>query len=107
VIRKEDSEKKDLALGSFSLIIPWILISIFFGFGPPPENAAAWVATATEQQVRYSILVIAGVFIAFGSVVLREKLKNSGESFYSGLGYTAITIAIPLFIINMIFWGFF
>ena len=68
VIKNNDTERKQLTLGSFFLIIPWILISIFFGFGPPPETAAEWVATAAEQQVRYSILIIAGVFIAFGFV---------------------------------------
>jgi hypothetical protein len=107
VIRKNDIEKKHVALGSFFLVVPWILISIFFGFGPPPENAAEWVTTAAEQQVRYSILILAGVFIAFGFSVLTEKLKNNGEGFYSNLGYIAIVIAIPLFILNMIFWGFF
>jgi hypothetical protein len=107
VARKNDDERKQLALGSFFLIIPWMLISIFFGFGPPPENATEWVATATEQQVRYSILIFAGVFVAFGFATVREKLKNNGESFYSNLGFIAITIAIPLFILNMIFWGFF
>ena len=107
VIKNNDIEKKHLALGAFFLIIPWILVSIFFGFGPPPEKAAEWVATATVQQVRYSMLITSGVFIAFGIAVLKEKLKNSGENFYSFLGFTAIIIAIPLFIINMIFWGFF
>ncbi|MBZ5855504.1 hypothetical protein [Flavihumibacter profundi] len=107
VIRKNDLEKKHLAFGAFFLVIPWILVSIFFGFGPPPGNAKEWVATATEQQVRYSILVIAGVFIAFGFAVVRERLKNKGEFFYSLLGFLSIIIAIPLFIINMLFWGFF
>lgn len=107
VIRNNDTEKKHLAFGASFFIFPWILISIFSGFGPPPENATEWVATATEQQVRYSLLIIAGIFIAFGFAVLRENLKNNGESFYSSLGLIAINIAISLFIINMIFWGFF
>lgn len=107
VISKNDEEKKQLAFGGLLFIIPWILVSIFFGFGPPPEKAAEWVATATEQQIRYSLLITAGVFIALGFAVLREKLKNSEGDFYSNIGFTVIFIAIPLFIINMIFWGFF
>lgn len=106
-IKKGDMAKKRMATGAFFLIVPTMLVSIFFGFGPPPEKAADWVSTAAEQQVRYSILVIAGIFIAFGSSVLRERLKNDGENFYSNLGFTAVIIAIPLYIINMIFWGFF
>lgn len=107
VIRNNDVEKKHLALGGFFLIIPWILVSIFFGLGAPPDTPAGWVATATEQQLRYFILIVAGVFISFGFAVLREKLKNTSGNLYSLLGFIAIIIAIPLFIINMIFWGFF
>ncbi len=107
VFKNKNSEKKHQALGAFFLIIPWILVSILFGFGPPPEKMADWVSTASEQQVRYSILVGAGIFIAFGFSSLRQQLKDSGEFFYSNLGLSAIMIAIPLFIINMIFWGFY
>jgi len=107
VIRNHDVEKKHLAAGAFFLLVPWMLVSMFFGLGEPPGTPAGWVETATEQQVRYSFLLIAGVFIAFGFAVLREKLKNTEGSFYSLLGFTAIVIAIPLFIINMIWWGYY
>ena len=106
-IKNNTDETKHQAFGALFLIIPWILVSIFFGFGPPPEKMTDWVATANEQQVRYSILILAGIFIAFGFSSLRQQLKNSGEHFYSNLGLIAIIIAIPLFIINMIFWGFY
>ena len=105
VIKNNDAERKHFAAGAFSLIVPWIIISMFFGLGPPPATHAGWVETATEQQARYLMLVIAGLFIAFGFSVLREKLKDTKGGFYSLLGYTAIMIAIPLFIINMIYWG--
>lgn len=105
VINKK-SEKTHLAAGAFFLIVPWILVSMFFGLGPPPDTAQSWVATATEQQVRYSMLTVAGVFIALGFSLLKEKLKNEGETYYSLLGFIAIIIAIPLFILDMLFWGF-
>jgi hypothetical protein len=105
VIRNHDVEKKHLAIAAFFLIVPWILISMFFGLGPPPQTPAGWVATATEQEIRYIMLIIAGVFIALGFAALREKLKNTAGSFYSMLGFSAIMIAIPLFIVNMIFWS--
>lgn len=104
VIKSGDKIKTHAALGAFFLVVPWILVSIFAGFGPPPETATGWVETGTEQQVRYFILVIAGVFIAFGFSFLRHQIKNH-ENIYSQLGYVAIIVAIPLFIINMIFWG--
>lgn len=107
VISGKSTERKQLALAAFFLIIPWILISLFGGLGPPPETAAEWTATAKEQQVRYFMLVIAGVFIAFGFNGLRQSLKMKGENFYSLLSMTAILIAIPLFILNMLYWGFY
>ncbi|PSL46273.1 hypothetical protein CLV51_103250 [Chitinophaga niastensis] len=104
-IRSNDAEKKHLAAIAMFMIVPWIFISIFAGFGPPPDTAAGWAATAAIQQIRYAILILAGVLITFGFALLREKLKNTGENFYSLLGFTAIMIAIPLFIIDMTYWG--
>ena len=100
-----DIKKKQLAVAALLLIAPWIFISLFGGLGPPPPTAREYAASATEQQVRYCILVISGVFIALGFALLRQRLKESGENLYSVLGFTAIMIAIPLFLINMIFWG--
>ncbi len=107
VIRQNDEAKSKLATAAFFLIVPWILISMFAGLGPPPETATEWTASATEQQVRYFMLVISGVSIAFGFVCLIERIKSKGENFYSILALTAILIAIPLFVINMLYWGFF
>src|SRR5947209_6800175 len=105
VVRNQDAEKKQLAAGAFFLIVPYLFISMFFGLGPPPETVSKWVATATEQQIRFIMLIIAGVFIALGFAILREKLKITAGNFYSAIGFTAIMVAIPLFIFNMIFWS--
>lgn len=107
VIRRKITDENNLSVVAFFLIIPWILISLFSGLGPPPETAVEWTGTATEQQVRYFMLVICGVFIAFGFVGLRDRLKMRGEHFYSLLSVTAILTAVPLFIINMLYWGFY
>ncbi len=106
-IRSENKEAILTAKGAFLLIIPFILISMFAGLGPPPETAISWVETMPEQQVRYFMLVIAGIFVAFGLAILTEKLREEGENYYSKLGWIAISIAIPLFIINMLYWGFY
>jgi hypothetical protein len=103
----DKNSKKHLAVGAFFLIVPLILVSMFFGLGPPPTTAQGWVDTGMEQQVRYSMLVIAGISIVFGFALLRESLKNELENFYSLLSFVTIIIAIPLFIIDMLFWGFF
>jgi hypothetical protein len=106
-IQLKNKEQSQLAKTAFFLIVPWILISMFAGMGPPPETATEWTNTIIEQQIRYFLLVISGIFIAFGFAGLRESLKSKGEIFYSVLSLTAILIAIPLFIINMLYWGFY
>lgn len=103
---RDENKSKHIAVGAFCLIVPTILVSMFFGLGPPPETPAGWVATSTEQQVRYSMLVAAGIFIVYGFTLLKEHQKNDGENYYSLLGSIAINIAIPLFILDMLFWGF-
>lgn len=108
VIRTNDPDKKHIALCAVFFILPTLLTSMFFGLGAPPyESPKAWVASATEQLVRYYFLLAAGVFIAFGFAVLREKLKRTAGNFYALLGFAAIQIAIPIFLINMSFWGFY
>lgn len=98
---------KHLTIAACLLIIPWMLMSIFAGMGPPPSTAVAWVANAVEQQIRYTILAISGILMFMGFALLKEKLKESGEKLYSQLGFTAVMIAIPLFILNMVFWGYY
>ena len=79
-----------------------------FGLGAPPfGKPAGWVASVTEQDVRYFFLIIAGVFYTFGFAILREKLKNTRGNLYSLLGFIAIQIAIPLFLMDMTFLGFY
>jgi hypothetical protein len=108
VIKAHDVEKNHLVVCALFLIIPWMLISMFFGLGAPPfGKPAEWVASATEQDVRYFFLIVAGVFYAFGFAVLREKLKNTRGNLYSLLGFIAIQIAIPLFLMDMTFLGFY
>lgn len=106
-IKKNSLESTHLAVLSFFLVAPWLFISIFAGMGPPPESGPAWVANITEQQVRYSFLVVCGVLIVLGFGGISEILKKRGESFYSKISFVAISVAIPLFIINMLFWGFY
>ncbi len=107
VVRLNNESESRLAKTAFALLIPWILISMFAGLGPPPDSVAEWVATATEQQIRYFMLVISGVFVTIGFVGLRERLKEEGENYYSLLSLISIILAMPLFIINMLYWGYY
>jgi hypothetical protein len=105
--RRPDAVKKKTILVAVLLIAPWLFYSIFFGMGPPPATAAGWVATSIEQQTRYTLLIAGGIFCAVGFSLLRLLLHERGEQFYAQAGYTAILIALPLFILNMCLWGYF
>jgi len=108
VIKTGDQEKKHIALCALFFIIPTLLSSMFAGLGAPPyENPKLWVASATEQLTRYYFLLAMGVLIAFGYAILREKLKSTSGNFYAMLGFIAIQIAIPIYLIDMSFWGFY
>jgi hypothetical protein len=108
VIKTGNQEKKHIATCALFFIIPTLLSSMFAGLGAPPyENPKLWVTSATEQLTRYYFLLAMGVLIVFGYAILREKLKSTSGNFYALLGFVAIQIAIPIFLIDMSFWGFY
>jgi len=108
VIKTGDQEKKHLVACALFFIVPTMLSSMFAGLGAPPyESPKMWVASATEQLTRYYFLLAMGVLIAFGYAILREKLKNTAGNIYALLGFIAVQIAIPMFLIDMSFWGFY
>ena len=107
-LKINDREKKRLISCAIFFIIPTMLTSMFFGLGAPPyESPKSWVNSITEQRIRYYFLLIAGLFISFGFTILRQKLKKTGDDFFSSIGDAAIRIAIPIFLVNMTFWGFY
>jgi len=103
-IKSAEKEKRHLAFGACLLILPVCMLSILFGMGAPPDSIQGWVNTATEQKVRFDILLADGILVAFGLSLVKLVLNEKGERFYAQLGYSAIVIAIPLFFINTSFW---
>ena len=67
--------------------------------GPPPTSAAAWVATQTEQHVRYVGLLVAGLLALAGFGLLTARLREAGERVFSVLGFSAYMIATGLFVL--------
>ena len=88
----EDQPRRLAAAGSF-LVAPWALFSFLAGIGPPGGQ------TAEENQLRYLILLINAIAVAAGLVFLREALVEAGERFHSTLGFVAILLATPLYLI--------
>ncbi|QKZ13565.1 hypothetical protein [Spirosoma sp. KUDC1026] len=102
-----DPEQRQLSTIALLVIIPWIGFTVFAGMGPPPTSIPEWVETATEQQIRYALLIAGGMLITVGLALLVNKLRQSGEKQYWLLGLLAMGIALPLFILNMSYWGSF
>ncbi len=92
-IRGEPVDRRRLAAAGGLLIAPWILFSFLAGIGPPGMQ------TAEENSLRYLILLLNAIAIVGGLVVLREALSEAGERFYSTLGFAAIVVATPLYLI--------
>jgi hypothetical protein len=92
---------------AWCLIIPWMLIAVFGGMGPPPETATAWAALAVEQILRYTILIFAGLITAVGFFRMNAFLAKTKGRIFARLGTVLIAVAIPLFIVNMAYWGYY
>lgn len=88
-------------------IFPWMLFAIFGGMGPPPETAGEWALQANEQILRYSLLIIGGISMLIGFYNFNKVLRNTSGVRYANLGNILIKIALPLFILNMAYWGYF
>lgn len=89
----EAERRRCNAVAGVLLIMPWVLFSWLAGFGAP------WLATAAENQLRYLVLLINAMVVAGGLIVLKEALSDAGEHFYSPLGFAAILLATPLYLI--------
>jgi len=92
-IRAESVDRRRLAAAGGLLIAPWVLFSFLAGIGPPGMQ------TAAENSLRYLILFLNAIAIGGGLVVLREALSEAGERFYSTLGFAAIAVATPLYVV--------
>lgn len=104
---KQNGTGRQQVITALLLFIPWLLFSIFAGMGPPPSSLQGWVNSAAEQQTRYTILIAGGILLLLGAALLKTRLQEAGENLYSVLAFAALSIAMPLFIINMAFWGYY
>ena len=100
-----EPENRALKIGAVFLLIPWVLFSLFAGMGQPPATPQAWLASLTEQQVRYSILILGGVSSLVGFAILKMYLK--GGRLFASLGFALFSLALPLFVLNMAYWGYY
>ena len=93
-IRAAVQGRRLLGLAGTLLITPFALVALLWvGLGGP------WQANPAENQMRYLVLIVMATAIAGGFVVLREALSQEGERFYATLGFAAIMLSGPLYLI--------
>ena len=93
-IRADAQDRRLLGLAGTLLVTSFGLVALLWvGLGAP------WQATAAENQMRYLVLIVMATAVAGGFVVLREALREAGERFYSTLGFAAIMLSGPLYLI--------
>ena len=79
-----NAAEQRLALTGILLILPWALIALLWvGLGAPFQ------ANASENHMRYLVLLTSVVVVACAFIVLKEDLYDAGERFYSTIGFAA------------------
>jgi len=82
VVRVGPDERQKLALAGGLLQAPSALIALLWvGLGGP------WVATPTENRMRYLVLLVMAMAVATAFMVLKDALSEAGERMYSMLGF--------------------
>ena len=93
-IRADLQSRRQLAFAGALLMTPFTLVALLWvGIGAP------WLATAAENQMRYLVLIVMAMAAAGGFVVVKEALGEAGERLYSSLGFGAVILAGPLYLI--------
>lgn len=88
------------------LISPWVIFAVFAGMGRPPQSIQGWLELEAEQYTRFNLLIFGGTLAYLGTALLYQLLRKK-ERLFTTLGMGVITMAIPLFVINMAYWGSF
>lgn len=97
-IKSGAQDRRLLGAAGTLFVIPFAVVALLWvGIGGP------WQATAAENEMRYLVLIVMATAIAGGFVVLREALSEAGERFYATLGFAAIMLSGPLYLIWNIF----
>jgi hypothetical protein len=93
------SEAKQLqALAGALLMVPFALIVLFWvGLGPP------WETTPAENRMRYLVLLGDSIAVTAGFTILWVSLQESGERFYSALGFSANLLAGTAYLVWLAF----
>jgi hypothetical protein len=81
--RSGDEEKRRIAIAGLLFIMPWALLTLMPGYGPP------FASTLPMNHVRFIILFISTLFIGSGFILLKDPLSDRGDKLLAPLGYVA------------------
>ena len=88
-----EEERRRFALAGGLIVAVWASLTLIGVLGRPDQ------ATVSENKLRYVVLLADAILMAGGLMVLRDALGAAGERFYSGIGFAAIVLAGPLYVI--------
>ena len=94
-------QERRLSLAGLLLMVPSALMALLWvGLGPP------WLATPTENRMRYLVLLIDSVAVTGGFVVFEQALQEAGERFYSSFANALAILAGAAYLVwNCFFLG--
>ena len=93
-IKADVQGRRLLGLAGILLITPFALVALLWvGLGGP------WEANVAENQMRYLVLSVMATAVSGGFAVLKEALSEAGERVYATLGFAAIMLSGPLYLI--------
>jgi len=70
--RSRDERRRQIALTGILLILPWALLTLMPGYGPPFASSLAM------NHVRFVILFVASAFLGAAFFLLKEPLADTG-----------------------------
>lgn len=106
LLRYRPSNNQLFTTAALLLIAPWIIFPVFGGMGRPPQTVQGWLELEGEQHARFNLLIIGGSLAYLGTALLYCWLRNK-EKIFASLGLGLMTLGMPLFVINMAYWGSF
>lgn len=81
-------DTRRLTIAGIFFLSPFVLMSLLWvGIGTPFE------ATATENRMRYVVLLASSVVVTVAFVLLKEELEEAGERTYSTLAFAFAVLA--------------
>lgn len=88
--RSGDEHRRAVAIAGVLLILPWALLTLMPGYGPP------FTATLAMNHVRFVILFISTAFLGAGLLVLKEPLAHgdAGDRLLAPLGQASGLLAV-------------